>query len=101
MRISDWSSDVCSSDLPLVDADVAMKPHRMVEAGRHEAGRPEAHAVRQHRRGQKAHVRREGEEAAMDERVVAERPRDAAPLLNNRKSVVEGKEVSGSVDPGG
>src|SRR3546814_5054437 len=58
-----------------------MKPHRMVEAGRHEAGRPEAHAVRQHRRGQKAHVRREGEEAAMDERVVADRRRDAEPLI--------------------
>src|SRR3546814_6831961 len=42
MRISDWSSDVCSSDLPLADVD----DHHLIDEGRFLIGQVEFYAAR-------------------------------------------------------
>src|SRR3546814_5237238 len=76
MRISDWSSDVCSSDLPCrgrAGGDAA-------RAGTVRQARPDADALAQRRQ------RRQG---------TGRRPRA------DRKSVVEGKGVSVRVERGG
>src|SRR3546814_7320545 len=46
MRISDWSSDVCSSDLP---ANFSVARHRQAQAETHHAGHPPGHG-HHHRR---------------------------------------------------
>src|SRR3546814_15956215 len=86
MRISDWSSDVCSSDLHAV---IAHDHHRLVaEPGDHALGLvAQPHAVI-------AVVDRDAAEEAHG--VLVDR-QDAA----DRKSVVEGKSVSVRVDLGG
>src|SRR3546814_20765139 len=90
MRISDWSSDVCSSDLPqrLVDADEVREARRQIDVpatifallptliGSHRD------IAEQHRRLRVGHA------------PVIEEPDD-------RKSVVQGKSVSVRVDSGG
>src|SRR3546814_15005196 len=81
MRISDWSSDVCSSDLA-------------------EAGARRGAAARDSR-APEARLRR------ADRRLAEARPAaDALPPAveaggGDRKSDVSGKSVSGRVDPGG
>src|SRR3546814_20342494 len=87
MRISDWSSDVCSSDLPSRTARASAGKERPLRAGR----RGDEHLDVRGR--QPDDPGREG----MGARNV-DRPRH--PLLD-RKSVVEGKSVSVRVDLGG
>src|SRR3546814_20499887 len=94
MRISDWSSDVCSSDLV---ADAAVDDH-VVEAeidgaiGGDAAADPGiASTVPQADTPQEQQDRRDGE----DYRIPVVR------LERDRKSVVEGKSVSDRVDLGG
>src|SRR3546814_19467598 len=84
MRISDWSSDVCSSDLQ-------WGRERQYDAGKQApAGEP------QHLRGQwNAHV----DQHARD--VWADRARQHHPGHGDRKSVVSGKRVLVCVDMGG
>src|SRR3546814_14834437 len=72
MRISDWSSDVCSSDLPDQGGVVAEQAHRP-QSGRDRAAHLRTPAMR-------LGSRQEGED---------------------RKSVVQGKSVSVRVDLGG
>src|SRR3546814_15710616 len=87
MRISDWSSDVCSSDLPRAD-----------------------HPGRRHCRGdggarRRADAQPGGESARSrhaDASIDPERaPRRRARGVRDRKRVVEGKRVSVGVDLGG
>src|SRR3546814_14229478 len=100
MRISDWSSDVCSSDLDHALGDVENDHHReCVVVGalelellaqiddRHDGAAQIDHALDE--------VRRVGN--ARDGVVTA----DLLDFENDRKSVVEGKSVSVRVDPGG
>src|SRR3546814_19241361 len=88
MRISDWSSDVCSSDLsPAGAADATARlllPPRI-------AGRPRANRSRLRRLQAAAggQPRRPGRRT-----LLAREPAD-------RKSAVSGKSVSVLVDPGG
>src|SRR3546814_15913708 len=98
MRISDWSSDVCSSDLGV-----------RVRAGLVEAGHEHAAAVVAHRLTPPApHAEVAAAGAEQGARVVA-RPGqlvlDQCPAVGgegeDRKSVVEGKSVSVRVDLGG
>src|SRR3546814_12535629 len=89
MRISDWSSDVCSSDLvTLVHRPPAVDRARHRHADRAIGGQGAALGAATHRR--------EIEPA----RAFA-RSREARELLRDRKSVVEGKRVSVRVDLGG
>src|SRR3546814_14557889 len=84
MRISDWSSDVCSSDLQ--SRAVA---HQAFERFLHQ---PLALGVE--RRGRFVEQQ--------DRRITQQRARDRDPLaLPDRKSVEEGKSVSVRVDLGG
>src|SRR3546814_17863055 len=78
MRISDWSSDVCSSDLCVLDEGFA---------SRHRAGEHAALAV--HQLG-----RRIGDDIGAEFERTLERGGD-------RKSVVKGTSVSVRVDLGG
>src|SRR3546814_14367385 len=82
MRISDWSSDVCSSDLA---RGVAVAGCRLAGG----ADRPPGH--RDHRIGGEDH----------DEGDHRRHPRSRVPRPGDRKSVVEGKSVSVRVDLGG
>src|SRR3546814_4863663 len=74
MRISDWSSDVCSSDLDLSSG--AVPPHRRGHGCRHPALARSAARRRERRRTRHAQQ-------------------------GDRKSVVSGKSVSVRVDTGG
>src|SRR3546814_15060268 len=93
MRISDWSSDVCSSDLRCADADA--RPRLGLAA----PGQPDAPAARGRRtRGvpaRQSRARRHlyGYVAKLGNRGLARSV--------DRKSVVEGKRVSVRVDLGG
>src|SRR3546814_6232229 len=90
MRISDWSSDVCSSDLGQDDA-------RQRAARRNGVGRCAGHP---HRRHPRTAMPAPGYGCAAYQvgRCVDDRPRS---LDKDRKSVVEGKRVSVRVDLGG
>src|SRR3546814_11897359 len=87
MRISDWSSDVCSSDLA-VALDVAQ-----VEPGRLQPLPLELHDPRldDHTPDPEGGIAVAG----------GEHPADAGPAAEDRESVVEGKGVSVRVDLGG
>src|SRR3546814_18025887 len=118
MRISDWSSDVCSSDLQLVVQLVAAGERAQVGAharqrlGEHlaakgavdrrelvEAKAPDQHAERGalHQQGEEREAGGMNGDEALDLRrnvgVLGDR--------QERKSAVEGKSVSVSVDIGG
>src|SRR3546814_17721926 len=81
MRISDWSSDVCSSDLARNGNGA---PHSNREGGQREGGH------RDHRdSGPRDSGPRDGG------------PRDGGPRDGDRKSVVWGESVSERVDRGG
>src|SRR3546814_13030605 len=101
MRISDWSSDVCSSDL--LPARVDPGPHRHAgvgavgaELGAGDVGARLAQDLLA-RRDQGAYGEHVGHRAGRRE------PRGlvAEPACQDRKSVVEGKSVSVSVERGG
>src|SRR3546814_18750582 len=105
MRISDWSSDVCSSDLPRqLDAsgrndrrNIGMMPHRVDPL-------PET-IIRRHRNP----PRKSGKEQSKN--AIDAAPRTAPPhqghyrnwqaVHPDRKSVVSGKSVSVRVERGG
>src|SRR3546814_20514939 len=87
MRISDWSSDVCSSDLRARAAAGSQAPHRL-RAGKRAALR----------RALRARVLRTGRPPARSARRADAAPRARIP---DRKRVVKGKSVSVRVDLGG
>src|SRR3546814_10392763 len=103
MRISDWSSDVCSSDLLLAASGIGRGKARGL-AHRHAIGFP-AHRLPHIAGGQSIAVRR----VRRDERkrpVVDRRTRRADAVGRragkaDRKSVVEGTRVSVSEESGG
>src|SRR3546814_13940122 len=103
MRISDWSSDVCSSDLLRQRARLQIK-HDIRTAGR--AGGIDAQLAVRNR-----DARLECAAGGVDEiqrgigvrvaRKHCERDSEKADLRQDRKSVVEGKSESERVDHGG
>src|SRR3546814_13374190 len=90
MRISDWSSDVCSSDL----GDQDMQRFSAFSLFRHGLG---------HHQGWKPQWRQASPKPAYDAIVVGGGGHGlgAAYYLADRKSVVEGQSVSVRVDLGG
>src|SRR3546814_19097120 len=99
MRISDWSSDVCSSDLrsPYAGGSARRRPRSPVSENARQC-RPHlvGHVPARKRKG---HVR--GDEPDLVAAVVAV-PFEAGPMEGlDRKSVVKGQSVSCSVCPGG
>src|SRR3546814_19336989 len=88
MRISDWSSDVCSSDLPDVVAPEipCQRPGQALD-------RRLGHRIG----GHAALFEHPDYRAEIDDHAAAERPH----LWKDRKSVVSGKSVSVRVDLGG
>src|SRR3546814_21201073 len=98
MRISDWSSDVCSSDLlDALDRRVEIRVARIERLDQDRAVlRPlQPHRVQSVALGGEADV---VDTEALDGRFL-DLPADAN--LEARKSVVEGKSESVRVDPGG
>src|SRR3546814_15065567 len=100
MRISDWSSDVCSSDLGRIDDRAALAPLGH-QTGIGQLGKVEAH------RGS-GHVKRFGQGASGDTALARlhQQAERGEPMLmrqsgQERKSVVEGKSGSVRVDLGG
>src|SRR3546814_18792659 len=94
MRISDWSSDVCSSDLEGHDVDLPAVGHlHLFQLSRvlHDRAVIDDGAVAERERGVRADDRRPVDPADPD------RDHD----LRDRKSVVYGKSVSVRVDLGG
>src|SRR3546814_20750618 len=92
MRISDWSSDVCSSDLDRLLGDLAQRDHRIFIAIAIERQIGAARDLPRTPRGEQHEIEPVGDfvDAIFD--------RDAR---QDRKSVVEGKSVSVRVDLGG
>src|SRR3546814_14254116 len=94
MRISDWSSDVCASDLSLLR-------HAFFEAAEAQAVDDEG--------GDRGRDRPEREVQRLDDIAIAfehalhqqDRADGEEAVLADRKSVVEGKSVSVRVDHGG
>src|SRR3546814_12016468 len=94
MRISDWSSDVCSSDL--VQQEVALarsidRMHLMADQGSDGVGRGDRNLTRVMHEFHRQRLDRGGERGREQQRL--------APL--DRKSVLSGKSVSVRVDLGG
>src|SRR3546814_19482063 len=88
MRISDWSSDVCSSDLIIVYGATGFTGRLVAEyLSQHYAGR--ADAPKWAMAGRSA------------DKLAEVRDLVGAPAGTDRKSVVEGKSVSVRVDLGG
>src|SRR3546814_15953163 len=97
MRISDWSSDVCSSDLPSIGHDFA--GHDADSAGAsHQSGRGSGDHGRARLRLLQ-HLRPSASARPMSNTAVLENA--LLPLSPDRKSVVQGKSVSVRVDLGG
>src|SRR3546814_13502246 len=100
MRISDWSSDVCSSDLGLQGhedrrfAQPAAQPDANDTEDPTQQERQAPGVVEDLRRGEDLRQRRGGQGAKQ----IAE---GQASLEEDRKSVVSGKSVSVRVDLGG
>src|SRR3546814_19524515 len=100
MRISDWSSDVCSSDL--------LRPKAPLKGRNIWRNGPRSGCLQA-----ASHFSRRGDRAAClhdrfpSGRRLREQPASARPTLKrrpsdlDRKSVVSGKSVSVRVDPGG
>src|SRR3546814_14651353 len=115
MRISDWSSDVCSSDLSLAAAESYGKPfdtldveqkaaltHRLKQEYRHNSLDPETGVVTVSDRRARAIALT----AAHYDRLYGSDPtlremRDNYALQEDRKSVVEGKRVAMRGNVGG
>src|SRR3546814_7720108 len=90
MRISDWSSDVCSSDLPGSLMAIVMPPHALPRDRARACQRGSALAA--------------GILSIMASACALKDPPDIATIKQEaiaRKSVVKGKSVSGRVDLGG
>src|SRR3546814_13151966 len=97
MRISDWSSDVCSSDLAKLGALAKKWTRRCVEEPAELASTPPSiRAYRQPTVGLRAQDRPHG----LKPRLSAVIGRSTQ-IEADRKSVVWGKSVSVRVDPGG
>src|SRR3546814_11488045 len=93
MRISDWSSDVCSSDL-----------NRQAGPGvREEVRRGDPREVPRQAAGLQllAELQLEGEPGRRHDREVPEGDRDLRIQVPDRMSVVKGKSVAVRVEPGG
>src|SRR3546814_20681530 len=87
MRISDWSSDVCSSDLKIIlPADATDDPPVGKPVGHDSAERGHHHGI--------VHKARLDALATLERLVTIE-------IVGDRKRVVSGKSVSDSVDLGG
>src|SRR3546814_12566252 len=100
MRISDWSSDVCSSDLILLDHHVDVEPQAFHISERHCRGSSQARRTqvgRALRRLRAWKILRCGEDA----RLVSQYPVRDRRRPRDRKSVVEGKSVAVRVGLGG
>src|SRR3546814_11324576 len=96
MRISDWSSDVCSSDLlaqPVLGGGRGRAAHRDRDADALHPGRARA-------RLERGEIGTHGEAARRIVRLIEGAYPFEHPELD-RKSVVEGKSVSVRVDLGG
>src|SRR3546814_15353045 len=94
MRISDWSSDVCSSDLRRRPGDAALFGQLSLVAVRRRVEILRAVGA--------AHLLAAVVQVERQERATSQPdsgPDDVA--IEDRKSVVEGKRVSVRVDPGG
>src|SRR3546814_13338720 len=103
MRISDWSSDVCSSDLADRDADRHRAPARLAPdaAGVRRPGGPQRRAQRRRDPAvARVHLARRQAVAVRRRRPLLRTRSRRAPRAV-RKSVVEGKTVSVLLDPGG
>src|SRR3546814_11172281 len=113
MRISDWSSDVCSSDLSFMSFRRSLLPVLLLTLlaacaaqgqatdcadGAFPMARLELYFGPQRPGGAPV---TEPEWAAFPDGEVASRLPDGLPVLEARKSVVEGKRVSVCVDLGG
>src|SRR3546814_19804005 len=97
MRISDWSSDVCSSDLSLSRVMAAVVPdeHRMAAA----AYRRLWAAYEENRDLILMGAYRPGNDPVIDEAVP--RRQEILDFIRDRKSAVSGESVSVRVDLGG
>src|SRR3546814_19517144 len=97
MRISDWSSDVCSSDLPLLAAGrrgLGLEPRlnrRILRIEMREVGDKVLDHVHRRQRGDR--------DVALQ--ILARGGAGVAVLAVDRKSVMQGKSVSVRVDFGG
>src|SRR3546814_12987313 len=95
MRISDWSSDVCSSDLPVVQQEREGQAVRPAGDGRGHCGARLERRQRRHGGGELRRLYRHCGEAGWTSAVAGEGGGA------DRKRVVEGKSVSVRVDLGG
>src|SRR3546814_20231717 len=98
MRISDWSSDVCSSDLPVAPDHVAeflSRARGRAECGSDVGRRLAVDEAGDRRRRGADGGRQSGTAAAMADQLLDARPG------GDRKSVVSGKSVSVRVELGG
>src|SRR3546814_15045882 len=100
MRISDWSSDVCSSDLKLslsIKAkEVDEEKQAMKQYGSSDSGASLGDILGAAIREKQQEIQESGGSGAEPEAAGEESGDD-----RDRKSVVEGKSVSGRVDLGG
>src|SRR3546814_20042037 len=96
MRISDWSSDVCSSDLPTLPIPPALRGRSQLARNSHlsdntpDSGDTAAKRVRKPRATKAAKAP-----------ATPDAPAAPTPAPTDRKRVVEGKSVSVRVDHGG
>src|SRR3546814_15365369 len=105
MRISDWSSDVCSSDLPGTGgrpSTVLRQLHRRLETAAHERHR-RAQPDQRSQRHLEAELQGFDDDRQPDGRKHPDpgQGHPAATVLHKRKSDVEGTSVSVGVDLGG
>src|SRR3546814_13201133 len=96
MRISDWSSDVCSSDLDPEQAVVAVGDLRPLED---DGPRDLREGQRQHREVDAGETHAEPTDHERQQPRAEGRKKQGQ--FEDRKSVVEGKSVSVRVDLGG
>src|SRR3546814_18113125 len=102
MRISDWSSDVCSSDLPYLGVRVAREQRRELAA--HIGHRGERGHHQRHRRYRfvgDARIGDWGLGIGNSGYLVFAFPNPESRFPKDRKSVVSGKDVAVRVDLGG
>src|SRR3546814_16515096 len=106
MRISDWSSDVCSSDLALdrrarkLDRRDARRARRSFQGARRYGRRSDSNRRARHQMGRQI-GRGRGRRMARDSRKNPRRRHIDLRNPEDRNSVVKGKSVSVRVDLGG
>src|SRR3546814_17452143 len=108
MRIMDWSSDVCSSDLDAPPEHEDCRPFLHVTGLLQQAGLNVPAILAQNTQegflllsDLGRHTYYQAIQAGLDDDSLQKIYRDALAELVDRKSVVSGKSVSGSVDSGG